>query len=110
MRAAELPLQYNAVDILERNLPARAGQAALLPGEPEALAAAPTHRDDFCSLNYSSGTTGEPKGILHAHKDYPLTAQNWGVNVLGLRESDRAMGAPRLFFTFGPGGGLVFPG
>ncbi len=73
------------------------------------LGVAPTHRDDFCSLNYSSGTTGEPKGIFHAHKDYPLTAQLWGVDVLGIRESDRAFGAPRLFFTFGTGGVLIFP-
>jgi|CXWL01.1.fsa_nt_gi benzoate-CoA ligase family protein len=80
-----------------------------IAGEPTELAVAPTHRDDFCSLNYSSGTTGEPKGILHAHKDYPLTAQLWGANVLGLRESDRAFGAPRLFFTFGTGGVLIFP-
>src|SRR5512144_2683895 len=29
MRAADLPLIYNAVDILERNLPARAGKVAL---------------------------------------------------------------------------------
>lgn len=77
--------------------------------EPKSLAMAPTHRDDFCSLNYSSGTTGEPKGILHAHKDYPLTAQLWGVNVLGLRESDRTFATAKLFFTFGTGGNLIFP-
>ncbi len=77
--------------------------------ESTELAAAPTHRDDFCSLNYSSGTTGMPKGILHAHKDYPLTSQLWGVNVLGLREDDRTFGAPKLFFTFGMGGVLIFP-
>ncbi len=74
-----------------------------------ALDAAPTHRDDFCCLNYSSGTTGEPKGILHAHKDLPLTAQLWAVNVLGLRESDRTFATAKLFFTFGTGGNLVFP-
>jgi benzoate-CoA ligase family protein len=78
-------------------------------GQPTALELAPAHRDDFCSLNYSSGTTGEPKGILHAHKDYPLTAQLWGVNVLGLREDDRTLGVPKLFFTFGLGGNLIFP-
>jgi benzoate-CoA ligase family protein len=77
--------------------------------ESTALETAPTHRDDFCSLNYSSGTTGEPKGILHAHKDYPLTAQLWGVNVLGLRESDRTYAGAKLFFTFGFGGNLIFP-
>jgi benzoate-CoA ligase family protein len=80
-----------------------------IASEPATLRATTTHRDDFASLNYSSGTTGEPKGIYHAHKDYPLTAQLWGVNVLGLRESDRTFGAPRLFFTFGTGGVLIFP-
>ena len=87
----------------------RATFADWIKGESIELAAAPTHRDDFCSLNYSSGTTGEPKGIFHAHKDYPLTAQLWGANVLGLRESDRTVGSPRLFFTFGTGGVLIFP-
>lgn len=80
-----------------------------IKNEPADLAAASTHRDDFCALNYSSGTTGEPKGILHAHKDLALTAQLWGVNVLGMCESDRCFGAPRLFFVFGTGGVLLFP-
>lgn len=73
------------------------------------LEPAPTQRDDFCALNYTSGTTGEPKGILHAHKDLPLTAQLWAVNVLGLKESDRTFATAKLFFTFGTGGNLVFP-
>jgi benzoate-CoA ligase family protein len=77
--------------------------------QPVSLEPALTHRDDFCSLNYSSGTTGEPKGILHAHKDYPLTAQLWAVNVLGLREDDRTFAVAKLFFTFGTGGNLIFP-
>jgi benzoate-CoA ligase family protein len=80
-----------------------------IAGQPTQLEAAPTHRDDFCSVNYSSGTTGEAKGIPHAHKDYPLTAQLWGVNVLGLREDDRTLGVPKLFFAFGLGGNLIFP-
>jgi benzoate-CoA ligase family protein len=73
------------------------------------MGVAKTHREDWCSLNYSSGTTGEPKGILHAHKDLPITAQLWAVNVLGLRESDRTFASAKLFFTFGTGGNLVFP-
>jgi benzoate-CoA ligase family protein len=80
-----------------------------IKNESTDLVPATTHRDDFCSLNYSSGTTGEPKGILHAHKDYPLTAQLWAVNVLGLKESDRTFASAKLFFTFGTGGNLIFP-
>ncbi|MHC4959577.1 MAG: benzoate-CoA ligase family protein [Planctomycetota bacterium] len=73
------------------------------------LEAAATHRDDICCLNYSSGTTGEPKGIPHAHKDLPLTAHLWGRSVLGIREDDRTFAGAKLFFTFGTGGNLIFP-
>lgn len=82
---------------------------AWFKNESTELTAANTHREDFCMLNYSSGTTGEPKGILHAHKDLPITAQLWGVNVLGLKESDRTFAVAKLFFTFGTGGNLLFP-
>lgn len=77
--------------------------------ESTELEVAPSHQEDFCSLNYSSGTTGQPKGILHAHKDYPITSQLWGVNVLGIRDSDRTFAGAKLFFTFGLGGNLIFP-
>ncbi|MEM7113353.1 MAG: benzoate-CoA ligase family protein [Chloroflexota bacterium] len=69
----------------------------------------PTHREDFATLNYSSGTTGQPKGILHAHKDLILTAVLWGQNVLGLTEADRTFALAKLFFTFGTGGNLLMP-
>jgi len=80
-----------------------------IAGASPGLEAAPTHREDVCCLNYSSGTTGEPKGIPHAHKDLPLTAQLWGRDVLGIREDDRTFAAAKLFFTFGTGGNLIFP-
>lgn len=80
-----------------------------LRGESTDLETAPTHREDYATLNYSSGTTGQPKGILHAQKDLPLTAQLWGANVLGITENDRTFGVAKLFFTFGTGGNLIFP-
>ena len=77
--------------------------------EADALDAERTHRDDFCSLHYSSGTTGMPKGILHAHKDYPLIAQLSGVDLFGLTEDDRTFSVAKLFFVYGIGANLIFP-
>ena len=82
---------------------------AWIESQPAELQTVKTHREDIATLNYSSGTTGEPKGIPHAHKDLPLCAQLWAVNVLGLREDDRTFAAAKLFFTFGTGGNLIFP-
>ena len=80
-----------------------------IDGEAETLVAERTHRDDFCSLHYSSGTTGMPKGVLHAHKDYPLIAQLSGVDVFGMTEEDRTFSVAKLFFVYGIGGNLIFP-
>lgn len=80
-----------------------------IASEETTLVTAETHRDDFCTLNYSSGTTGQPKGVLHAHKDYALTAQHYGVDTLHLQASDRALAASKLFFTYGISGTLILP-
>jgi acyl-coenzyme A synthetase/AMP-(fatty) acid ligase len=80
-----------------------------LSNMPVTLEAAKTHRDDFCSLHYSSGTTGMPKGVMHAHKDYPLIAQLAGVDVFGLSENDCTFSVAKLFFVYGIGGNLIFP-
>ena len=78
-------------------------------GESTQLDTAPTHREDFCTLNYTSGTTGQPKGIPHTHKDMPISVQLYSVNVLGLNENDRTFSVARLFFTFGLGSNLFSP-
>jgi benzoate-CoA ligase family protein len=83
--------------------------AELIGDQSSQLDVAPTHRDDPCMLNYSSGTTGEPKGIPHAQKDLPLTAQLYGVDAIGLRESDITFSVAKLYFTYGSGGNLIWP-
>ena len=80
-----------------------------IDGEDTKLENEQTHRDDFCSLHYSSGTTGMPKGVLHAHKDYPLIAQLSGVDLFGMTENDRTFSVAKLFFVYGIGGDLIFP-
>lgn len=105
----ELELLYHIIVVGGKGQETDLAYTELIASESNELATAPTHRDDFCCLNYTSGSTGEPKGILHAHKDLALTAQLWAVNVLGIKESDRTLATAKLFFTFGTGGNLVFP-
>ena len=89
--------------------PGSTSYADWIAGESDSLEMVQTHREDIATLNYSSGTTGEPKGIPHAHKDLALTAEYWGKNTLGLTEADRTFAGAKLFFTFGTGGNLLFP-
>jgi benzoate-CoA ligase family protein len=81
----------------------------LIKGMPGTLDAVSTNRNELAILNYSSGTTGEPKGIAHPHKDFAISAQLWAKDVLGMREDDRILSNAKMFFGFGLGGGLLFP-
>ncbi len=71
--------------------------------------AAPTTRDDMCFWLYSSGSTGAPKGTVHLHSHLILTAELYAKPVLGIRESDVAFSAAKLFFAYGLGNSLTFP-
>jgi benzoate-CoA ligase family protein len=106
---AEQPFLEHVVVIGQPQRASDPAYAALIDGEATELAVAPTHRDDLCMLNYSSGTTGEPKGIPHAHKDLPLSGQLYAVDGIGLREDDLTFSVAKLFFTYGSGGNLIWP-
>jgi len=71
--------------------------------------AAPTTRDDICFWLYSSGSTGAPKGTVHLHSHLIATAELYAKPVLGIRESDVAFSAAKLFFAYGLGNALTFP-
>lgn len=69
---------------------------------------ADTAADDPAYLVYTSGTTGRPKGVLHAHRAAwgrrPMH-QGW----LGLRDSDVMLHAGAFNWTYTLGVGLVDP-
>ncbi len=48
---------------------------------------------------YSSGTTGLPKAVVHAHRVVPAVA-GCGIEVFGIAVSDRLFAPSRLFFAY----------
>src|ERR1017187_742271 len=63
----------------------------------------PALAHDDCFWLYSSGTTGRPKGVIHAHADLPACCQFYVVGVLGAEENDVFFSVARLFFSYGMG-------
>jgi 2-aminobenzoate-CoA ligase len=75
----------------------------------ETFAACDTASDDVCLIGFTSGTTGEPKGTMHFHRDMLATCDTYGRHVLRCGASDRFIGSPPIAFTFGLGGLVLFP-
>lgn len=75
----------------------------------EIFSACDTAAEDVCLIAFTSGTTGEPKGTMHFHRDMLATCDSYGRHVLRADPSDRFIGSAPLAFTFGLGGHLLFP-
>lgn len=85
------------------------GLEALMRKASPVFTACDTAADDVCLIGFTSGTTGEPKGTMHFHRDVLVIADGYGKHVLKADDSDRFIGSPPLAFTFGLGGLVIFP-
>ncbi|VVE46271.1 AMP-binding protein [Pandoraea soli] len=90
-------------DVGEDSLEARMAR------QPASFEACDTAVDDVCLIAFTSGTTGQPKGTMHFHRDVLAMCDLFPRHVLKPGPEDIFCGTPPLAFTFGTGGLLTFP-
>jgi 2-aminobenzoate-CoA ligase len=82
---------------------------SLALSKPATFANVETAADDTCLIAFTSGTTGQPKGTMHFHRDVLAVCECWPRHTLRPNADDVFIGSPPLAFTFGLGGLLLFP-
>jgi 4-hydroxybenzoate-CoA ligase len=70
---------------------------------------APTLSDEVAFWLYTSGSTGDPKGVKHVHTTPLAAARLMGRHVIGIRDDDVVFSAAKLFFSYGMGNAMAFP-
>ena len=85
------------------------GLEALMDGKPTDYTAFDSAIDDICLIAFTSGTTGQPKGTMHFHRDLLAICDGFNRMVLRPEPDDIFCGSPPLAFTFGLGGMALFP-
>ncbi len=59
-------------------------------------------------LQYTSGTTGQPKGVVHVHRGLAQPPRMFGRRI-GLTRDDRCLSSAKLCFSYGLGSAALLP-
>ncbi|MBY6115996.1 benzoate-CoA ligase family protein [Mameliella alba] len=75
----------------------------------EPIDAVEAYEDEMAFWLYSSGSTGQPKGVRHVHSSLKATSDTFGAQVIGIREDDVVYSVAKIFFAYGLGNAMSFP-
>ena len=73
-----------------------------------AIAPATVAPDELALLQYTSGSSGRPKGVIHLHRGLLAAPACFGAR-LGLTPDDRVLSTAKLPFGYGFGNSVLFP-
>lgn len=91
--------------------PSGGGDADLdrrLEAKPPGGGCVATAADDPVLVSFTSGTTGNPKGAVHFHRDVVAVTECWP-RVYTLEPDEVVVGSPTLAFTYGLAASLLYP-
>lgn len=83
--------------------------ADFLPAEDSAPEYADTDAEDLCLFLYTSGSTGEPKGTCHCHRDMLAVSDTYWRHCIAPGPDDVLGGPPSIAFALGFGMFVYFP-
>ena len=81
----------------------------LLGAASSELSPEETHRNDVAFWLYTSGSTGEPKGVVHLHHDAIQCTDSYAKEVVDISSRDISLSVSKIFHAYGFGNTVCFP-